>query len=136
MLLPKAPQFDRYLLFLSSSDEKEMRALRRRVQLLLEEVINPNLRDEYPEARVALDIYMWERAAASRAHGDSVNERFVEKVRESQLAVVMLLNELRPGDARGVRRCTRCRFARRLGSRLYAVVAQPLPSKAASAIGG
>jgi hypothetical protein len=97
MRLRAGVKTDRYTLFLSSSDEAAVRSLRDRVQTLLEDVIKPALQTGYPEARVALDLYRWEREAAVRAHGDSVNQKFVEEVRRSHLALVILLDELRDG---------------------------------------
>jgi hypothetical protein len=88
---------DQYTLFISSSDEEDVRPLRRRVKQLVEEVVNPQLAEHYPEARVSLDVYVWERAVAQRTYGASVNDRFVQQVRESSAAFVLLLNELRNG---------------------------------------
>lgn len=86
-----------HLVFVSSSDEPETRALRARVKGLIEDVINPQLL-RYPEAQVQLSLQMWERAAPQRVPEDTrVNEIFVEQVRESALTIGLLLDEVRPG---------------------------------------
>jgi hypothetical protein len=97
MRLRRPPKVDNYTLFISSSDESGVRRLRERVKQLVDDVLNPQLKEQYPEARVTLDVYVWERAVAQRAYGESVNDRFVRQVRESSLAVVLLLNELADG---------------------------------------
>jgi hypothetical protein len=84
-------------LFLSSSDDPPLRRLRSRVKTLVEDVINPQLIAEYPESGVTIALEVWERVAPQQAGGRSVNEIFVEKVRASQLTLVLLHDELKQG---------------------------------------
>lgn len=87
-----------YTLFLSSADDDETKKLRSRVKQLVDDVIDPQLRGGYREAGVRLALDMWEREAAQRAApGRSVNDLFVERAKASQLTVVLLLDEIRPG---------------------------------------
>jgi hypothetical protein len=94
--LPEPDTVQNYNLFLSSSDEDDVRLLRDRVQRLVYEVINPRL-SEYEQAGVRLDIQRWEQSAPQRVAEGGVNQLFVAKVRRSALTMVLLLDEIRPG---------------------------------------
>jgi hypothetical protein len=93
----RSPSLGPYRLFLSSSNDPPLQRLRARVKALVEEVVNPQLISEYPEAGVSIALEIWERVAAQQAHGDSVNEIFVEKARNSQLTLVLLHDQLKKG---------------------------------------
>jgi hypothetical protein len=91
------PASNTYTLFLSSADDEWTQKLRSRVKRLIDDVINPRL-GGYREAGVRLALDMWEREAAQRASpGRKVNDLFVEKAKDSQLTLVLLLDEIRPG---------------------------------------
>src|SRR5262245_27776022 len=96
MFLRPPPNTAEYTLFLSSSDQTETKALRRRIKSLIDDVYSPQLRDNDERARLA--VRMWERAAAEQAPpGETTNERFVRMARESSLTLVLILDELRDG---------------------------------------
>lgn len=97
MDLSVPPASNTYTLFLSSADDEWTEKLRVRVKRLIEDVINPRL-GGYRESGVRLALDMWEREAAQRtAPGERVNDLFVERAKASQLTMVLLLDEIRPG---------------------------------------
>lgn len=97
MRLQPPPLYGPYRLFLSSSNDAPLRRLRKRVKTLVEDVINPQLLNEYPDAGVTVYLDVWDRVAAQSAHGEPVNEIFVKKVKESQFTLVLLHDELKSG---------------------------------------
>jgi hypothetical protein len=95
--LPEPSPVDRYTLFVSSSNEPAARRLRQRIKTLVDDVISPQLNLEYPESCVAFYVDMWERTAAQKASGSSVNDQFVTRARSASLTLVLILDELRNG---------------------------------------
>jgi hypothetical protein len=96
MFLRQPSATDEYTLFLSSSDQADVRMLRKRVKDLVEDVISPELRHSRASARLAVE--MWERAAPERNRpGETTNQRFVRMAREASLTMVLILDELRDG---------------------------------------
>jgi hypothetical protein len=92
--LPEPATVELHTLFISSSDEPTARRIRQRVKRLVDDVICPSLRQEYPESRVTLEVDMWERTAAQKAAGNAI---FVERARASGVALVLIFDELRAG---------------------------------------
>jgi hypothetical protein len=93
----RPPSIGPYRLFLSSSNDPPLKRLRKRVETLVDDVINPQLLDEYPDSGVQLALEIWERTAPQQAHEGSVNDKFVEKAKNAQLTLVLLHDQLRPG---------------------------------------
>jgi hypothetical protein len=82
-----------YSVFISSAGE--MQPIRERVDRLLQESINPPLRDA---VRAQLLAQMWERAQAQQQYPDrNVNEIFVERALRSHAAMALFRRRLRPG---------------------------------------
>lgn len=93
----RPPSMGPYRLFVSSSNDLPLRRLRTRVKTLVDEVINPQLLDEYSDSGVQLAVEIWERVVPQQAHGGSVNDKFVEKAKNAQLTLVLLHDQLKQG---------------------------------------
>jgi hypothetical protein len=83
---------DLYDVFISSAGD--VKAARRRVRDLIHESINPPLGDI---SRAQLNPVMWERAAAQAVPGKTVNDLFVERVKESHATLVLFKTRLGEG---------------------------------------
>jgi hypothetical protein len=83
----------RYNLFVSSGADAS--ALRDRIRGLIQEVFNPALEDSDQGFHLYAD--MWERTAAQRAPGESINDVFVARARKSHITLVTLIDELGDG---------------------------------------
>jgi hypothetical protein len=85
-----------YRIFLSSGDGEILKKLRDRVEKLVYEVFDAQLREA--DAPVRLEIDRWEEVVAQLPpeHGRT-NDIFVEKALKSTLTLVVLTDELRPG---------------------------------------
>jgi hypothetical protein len=84
-----------YSVFISSA--AEMQPVRMRIEQLINESINPPLRDR---ARAQLLPQLWERAQAqaqAQAPDRDVNEIFVERALQSHAAMALFRRSLRPG---------------------------------------
>jgi hypothetical protein len=69
--------------------------IRNRITELIYEVINPLLRD----ARIPYSVscYKWTQEAAQKSPNGHTNELFLQKLRESDVVLVILLSQLRKG---------------------------------------
>lgn len=83
-----------YRVFLSSGHTPELRMLRDRVEALCR-VMSELLMHHRLPAR--LDIARWEHTPPQLVEGDRLNPQFVEQALASDLVVVLLGTELRPG---------------------------------------
>jgi hypothetical protein len=93
MKLSQADLIRMYRIFLSSGDDA--RDLRDRVQRLVYDAINPSLLQS--GANVRLEIDRWEVTAAARTRGTHTNEQFVQRAREAQVTMALLLQTLGDG---------------------------------------
>lgn len=90
--LRDADRADKYMLFLSSSDE--VAAQRRRVRGLINEAFNPQL-ERTSSAYIAL--IQWEDVVPQRAPDEDVNAIFVERAVESHMTLVLLQDHFGDG---------------------------------------
>jgi hypothetical protein len=92
--LSDGPQPTELTIFLSSGDDLSL--VRDRIENLVHRVFNPELREH--RARFRFAVERWERAHAQRNEpGESTNDRFVRKARESHVTVALLLEQLGVG---------------------------------------
>jgi hypothetical protein len=80
-------------IFLSSGDDAA--GLRDRVEKLVNEAINPPLREAGSDIRLEVD--RWEVTPAQRTRGDATNEQFVERARQAHLTLALLIDRLGQG---------------------------------------
>lgn len=85
-----------YTVFLSSSDEAEIRRLRARICLIFN-TIEPALTAHYPKAGISLRLRRWEEHAAQHDPGRPTNDTFVDQARNSHFMVVPVFDEIRRG---------------------------------------
>jgi cellobiose phosphorylase len=83
----------RYNVFVSSGADAS--PVRDRIRGLIQEVFNPALEDS--EQGFYLYADMWERTAAQRAAGESINDVFVARARKSHITLVTLIDQLGDG---------------------------------------
>ncbi len=82
------------LVFVSSGDD--VARLRKLVERLVNEAIDPVLREN--ELPVRLEVDLWERSAAQRVRpGETANTRFVNRARKASLVLSMLHEEISEG---------------------------------------
>lgn len=93
MKLSEADLIRMHRVFLSSGDDA--RELRDRVDRLVRDAINPSLLEA--QTNVRLEVDRWERTAAERTRGTHTNERFVERARQAQVTMALLLETLGDG---------------------------------------
>jgi hypothetical protein len=84
-----------YTVFLSSSSEVGVVELRDRVDALITQVITPQLQEAGTGLAILVD--RWENTAAQKSATGHVNDEFIRRATESDLVIVILFHELRPG---------------------------------------
>jgi hypothetical protein len=83
---------DTYTIFVSSSDEAKV--LRQRAGTIVD-LFNRQLAQARSPIRLETDL--WEDTSAHKVPAGKVNDEFVRRALESDLTIVLLMKELRPG---------------------------------------
>jgi len=89
-----APQLTTYRVFLSSADSPPLRALRDRVEHVIDRIVREQLM--WANEPIRFETQRWETVAAQRTQGTPL-EHFVAAAVRSQLMVVLLVDEIRSG---------------------------------------